>query len=49
MFSDAIQGFLAGKTVILNTHQLHFALECDKIMVLEKGELLISGTYDEIN
>jgi len=49
MFSDAIHGFLEGKTVILNTHQLHFALECDRIFVMEDQKVTVTGTFEEIN
>jgi len=34
--------------VILNTHQLHFALECDEIIVMQKGKIIVHGTYEEI-
>ena len=36
------------KTVILVTHQLHFLKHVDKIIVLDKGEMVEFGTYDEL-
>ena len=48
IFSKAIQLFLEKKTVLLNTHQLHFALECDEIIVLDKGSIEIIGDYKKI-
>ena len=49
LFTDAIKSFLKGKTVLLITHQLHFAAQCDEIIVMDKGEIIMRGTYDEIN
>ena len=49
LFEEAIQTFLSNKTVLLCTHQLHFALECDEIIVMDKGSIVIKDTYEEIN
>ena len=43
-----IRGALKEKVVILVTHQLHFLKNVDKIIVLEKGEIVESGTYNEL-
>ena len=32
----------------LNTHQLHFAVECDEIIVLDEGRVIIQGDFDTI-
>ena len=48
LFNEAIGTYLEGKTIILNTHQLHFALECDEIIVLEEGKVVIKDTYENI-
>ena len=47
MFS-CIRGSLKEKAVILVTHQLHFLKHVDKIIVLEKGEIVEFGTYSEL-
>ena len=48
LFNKAIREILRDKTVILATHQVHFAREAEKIVVLENGELKAEGTLDEI-
>ena len=37
-----------GKTIILATNQLQFASACDKIIVMDKGRIIESGTSDEL-
>ena len=37
------------KTVILATHQVHFASQADKILILENGRQIFFGTYTELN
>ncbi|CAD8054070.1 unnamed protein product [Paramecium primaurelia] len=34
--------------VILVTHQVQYAVECDKIAILNDGELIAQGSYDDI-
>ena len=48
LFNKAIRGILRNKTVLLATHQVHFAREAEKIVVLENGRLKAEGTLDEI-
>lgn len=48
LFNNAIRGVLKDKTVILATHQVHFAREAEKIVVLENGALKAEGTLDDI-
>ena len=48
LFKKAIRGVLRDKTVILATHQVHFAREADKIIVLEDGKIKTQGTLEEI-
>ncbi len=44
-----IQSFVAeGKTVILIAHRLSSVVDADQIHVLQKGELVQSGTHDEL-
>ena len=42
------RGFLAGKTVILVTHQLQCAREADHVCLMENGALVGSGNYDRL-
>ena len=42
------QGMLAGKTVLLVTHQLQFAPRCDLVMMMEEGKIVQMGSYDEL-
>ena len=48
LFHECIRGSLKGKTVILATHQVHFIPEADKILVLEGGDLIFFGNYNEL-
>ena len=48
LFHKAIRGVLRNKTVLLATHQVHFAREAEKIIVLEDGTIKAQGTLDEI-
>ncbi|CAD8128064.1 unnamed protein product [Paramecium sonneborni] len=34
--------------VILATHQIQYAIKCDKIIILSHGELISQGSYDQI-
>ncbi|XP_012278420.1 probable multidrug resistance-associated protein lethal(2)03659 isoform X2 [Orussus abietinus] len=48
LFKECIQGFLAGKTRILVTHQLQYLKEADLIAILDHGMIKLQGTYDEL-
>lgn len=48
LFQNAIRGVLKDKTVLLVTHQVHFAKEAEKIVVLDDGKVKAEGTLDEI-
>ena len=41
-------GMLAGRTVLLVTHQLQFAPRCDIVMMMEQGKIVQMGSYDEL-
>ena len=43
-----IAGVLKDKAVILVTHQLQFAKQADRLIVLEQGRVAADGTYDDI-
>lgn len=36
------------KLVFFATHRLHWMLEMDQILVLDQGELVETGTHDEL-
>ena len=48
LFTEAIRGLLKNKTVLLATHQVHFAREADQMIVLENGCIKAMGALDEI-
>lgn len=48
LFFNVIRGVLREKTVLLATHQVHFAREAEKIVVLEDGVMRAEGTLLEI-
>ena len=48
LFQNGIRGYLKNKTVILVTHQVHFAREAEKIVVLDEGCIKAEGTLEEI-
>ncbi|KAJ3251911.1 Canalicular multispecific organic anion transporter 2 [Boothiomyces macroporosus] len=48
VFERAVKGELAGKTVLLSTHQLQYMNQMDKIIVLDKGQVVEFGTFDEL-
>ncbi|XP_002970616.2 ABC transporter C family member 8 [Selaginella moellendorffii] len=48
LFHDCVMKALAGKTVLLVTHQVEFLPAVDKILVMQDGEVLQSGNYDEL-
>ena len=46
---QVIQSFLEeGKTVILIAHRLSSVVDADQIFVLQKGQLIQSGTHDKL-
>jgi ABC-type multidrug transport system fused ATPase/permease subunit len=50
LFDECIFGLLraAGKTVVLSTHHLHLLPRCDKIVVLQEGVILFTGTFSQL-
>ncbi|XP_074031100.1 LOW QUALITY PROTEIN: probable multidrug resistance-associated protein lethal(2)03659 [Leptinotarsa decemlineata] len=48
LFEDCICGYLAKKCVVLVTHQLQFLKHVPSIYLLEKGKVLVSGSYEDI-
>ena len=45
---DNLNKFFKGKTVIVVAHRLSTVKNADKIIVLEKGELIEEGTHEEL-
>ena len=48
IFTECIEGWLGAKTRILVTHQIQFASQCDRIIVIKDGCVANVGTYDEL-
>ncbi|XP_019642584.1 PREDICTED: multidrug resistance-associated protein 4-like [Branchiostoma belcheri] len=48
LFDKCILGALGSKVRILVTHQLQFLNKADKILVLDKGNQVSFGTYEEV-
>lgn len=48
IFKHCIKNFLAGKTVVLVTHQLQFLPQADKIVMMKDGRVVDCGSYNEL-
>lgn len=48
LFDQCMRTFLRGKTVILVTHQLQFLQSADQIIIMDKGRVVDSGTYNSL-
>jgi len=48
LFTQAINGILKDKTVILVTHHLSYAAEADNVIVMKNGEVEAEGTFEEL-
>lgn len=48
LFENCIKGFLKDKAIVLATHQIQFLPQSDKILVLDHGEQIFIGTYNEM-
>ena len=48
IFNKCVKGQLKGKTVLISTHQIQFLSKADKILVLNSGNIVFFGTYEEL-
>ncbi|CAF1175955.1 unnamed protein product, partial [Adineta ricciae] len=48
LFERSIKEYLGDKICILVTHQIQFLQHATKIIILENGEMLENGTYEEL-
>ncbi|KAK3182849.1 hypothetical protein Dsin_030135 [Dipteronia sinensis] len=48
LFKDCVMTALQEKSVILVTHEVNFLTEVDRILVMEGGQIIESGTYAEL-
>jgi len=48
LFNNCIAGLLRNKTVILVTHAVDFAKQCDQIIMIKNGQIVGSGSYDNM-
>ena len=46
--ADATRALMAGRTVITIAHRLNTIFQADRILVLEKGQIIESGTHKEL-
>ena len=49
IFKEAIRGYLSDKIVILVTHQLQFVKNSTKVLLIENGEQVAYGDYNDTN
>ena len=48
LVQEAINNLMEGRTVIVIAHRLSTVKHADKIMVMDKGKIVSSGTHDEL-
>ena len=49
LFSQCLKGFLAGKTILLVTHQIQFTRLCDNVFLMDNGSLISQGTFEDFS
>ncbi|MCX7595348.1 MAG: ABC transporter ATP-binding protein/permease [Fischerella sp.] len=48
LVQEALERLMAGRTVFIIAHRLSTVRRCDRILVLEKGQIVESGTHEEL-
>jgi ABC-type multidrug transport system fused ATPase/permease subunit len=48
LIQAALERLMQGRTTIIVTHRLSLVRECDRILVIEQGRVIESGTHDEL-
>ena len=48
LFQKAFMGMLKGKTVLLVTHMVHIVKEAERIIVLDNGEVIGDGNFQQL-
>jgi len=48
LIQDALLNLMRGKTVIAIAHRLSTVMHMDRLIVLEKGAVILTGTHDEL-
>ncbi|MEA5571688.1 ABC transporter ATP-binding protein [Calothrix sp. UHCC 0171] len=48
LVQEALERVMAGRTVFVIAHRLSTVRKCDRILVFEKGEIVESGTHEEL-
>lgn len=48
LVQEALERVMEGRTVFVIAHRLSTVRKCDRILVLEKGQIVESGTHDEL-
>lgn len=49
LMEKTILGYLKGKTVVMPTHAVNYLEYADNVIIMEKGEIVASGTYKEVS
>ncbi|KAG1658983.1 hypothetical protein FOA52_008685 [Chlamydomonas sp. UWO 241] len=47
IFEHCIKGLMRNKAVVLNTHQVAFLPKCDKVAIMDEGNMIYFGPYNE--
>jgi ATP-binding cassette subfamily C (CFTR/MRP) protein 1 len=49
LFDDCVKGYLAGKTIVLVTHQIQYLPRANHIAVIDNARISAYGTFEEIS